>query len=125
MLTEFTECSFYPYYFRCQSKTIAEQTAEKINAKLGYRPPSEDEDGENSNAETFKRYEEELEINDFPQTARWKVTSKVSTGISYQAEIDMSSNHQTTCFSSAKEIDFLFWIKHVWFQFSFDIDVFK
>uniref|UniRef100_A0A8W8MQ23 Probable ATP-dependent RNA helicase DDX46 n=1 Tax=Magallana gigas TaxID=29159 RepID=A0A8W8MQ23_MAGGI len=58
------------------SKTIAEQTAEKINAKLGYRPPSEDEEGENSNAETFKRYEEELEINDFPQTARWKVTSK-------------------------------------------------
>uniref|UniRef100_A0AAR2LW87 Probable ATP-dependent RNA helicase DDX46 n=1 Tax=Pygocentrus nattereri TaxID=42514 RepID=A0AAR2LW87_PYGNA len=27
-------------------------------------------------AETVKRYEEELEINDFPQTARWKVTSK-------------------------------------------------
>jgi ATP-dependent RNA helicase DDX46/PRP5 len=24
----------------------------------------------------FKRYEEELEINDFPQTARWKVTYK-------------------------------------------------
>ncbi|KAJ3589639.1 hypothetical protein NHX12_010482 [Muraenolepis orangiensis] len=35
------------------AKTIAEQLAEKIN-----------------------RYEEELEINDFPQTARWKVTSK-------------------------------------------------
>lgn len=24
----------------------------------------------------FKKYEEELEINDFPQQARWKVTSK-------------------------------------------------
>ncbi|XP_060075225.1 probable ATP-dependent RNA helicase DDX46 [Ylistrum balloti] len=58
------------------SKTIAEQMAEKINAKLGYRPQTEDEDGADSNAETFKRYEEELEINDFPQTARWKVTSK-------------------------------------------------
>ncbi|KAK3090638.1 hypothetical protein FSP39_013319, partial [Pinctada imbricata] len=57
-------------------KTVAEQLAEKINAKLGYRPATEDEDAENSNAETFKRYEEELEINDFPQTARWKVTSK-------------------------------------------------
>lgn len=28
--------------------------------------------------ETFRKYEEELEINDFPQQARWKVTSKVS-----------------------------------------------
>ena len=54
--------------------------AEKINAKLGYRPvqPVEEEDKEldAAPAETFKRYEEELEINDFPQTARWKVTSK-------------------------------------------------
>ena len=24
----------------------------------------------------FQKYEEELEINDFPQQARWKVTSK-------------------------------------------------
>lgn len=59
------------------SKTIAEQTAEKINAKLGYRPVSEeDKEGQDQNTETFKRYEEELEINDFPQIARWKVTSK-------------------------------------------------
>jgi len=57
--------------------------AEKINAKLGYRPvPTiEEEEKEQKEqdappAETFKRYEEELEINDFPQTARWKVTSK-------------------------------------------------
>ena len=57
------------------SKTIAEQMAEKINAKLGYRPPEED-DSLDKNQETFKRYEEELEINSFPQTARWKVTSK-------------------------------------------------
>lgn len=59
-----------------QSKTIAEQVAEKLNAKLGYKPVSEEEDQENA-ADMFKRYEEELEINDFPQTARWKVTSKV------------------------------------------------
>lgn len=57
------------------SKTIAEQVAEKLNAKLGYKPVSEEEDQENA-ADMFKRYEEELEINDFPQTARWKVTSK-------------------------------------------------
>lgn len=61
-----------------QSKTIAEQKAEKINAKLGYKPPSEENEESEMPAETFKRYEEELDINDFPQTARWKVTSKVS-----------------------------------------------
>ena len=27
-------------------------------------------------AETFRVYEEELEINDFPQQARWRITSK-------------------------------------------------
>jgi len=60
------------------SKTIAEQLAEKLNARLGYRPPTEDEQGleGGTNADTFKRYEEELDINDFPQTARWKVTSR-------------------------------------------------
>ena len=51
--------------------------AEKLNARLGYTPVVEEEKSEESAAETFKRYEEELEINDFPQTARWKVTSKV------------------------------------------------
>ncbi|KAL5018688.1 hypothetical protein ScPMuIL_004410 [Solemya velum] len=58
------------------SKTIAEQMAEKINARIGYHPQSEDDKDGADNQETFKRYEEELEINDFPQTARWKVTSK-------------------------------------------------
>lgn len=51
--------------------------AEKINAKLGYTPQA-DEEKDMNEQDTFKRYEEELEINDFPQTARWKVTSKVS-----------------------------------------------
>lgn len=55
--------------------------AEKLNAKLGYRPQQEDEKAEEPAQETFKRYEEELEINDFPQTARWKVTSKVGSAI--------------------------------------------
>ncbi|XP_070186691.1 probable ATP-dependent RNA helicase DDX46 isoform X2 [Littorina saxatilis] len=62
------------------SKTIAEQKAEKINAKLGYRPPSDEMEESETPAETFKRYEEELDINDFPQTARWKVTSKDALG---------------------------------------------
>ncbi|XP_020491210.1 probable ATP-dependent RNA helicase DDX46 [Labrus bergylta] len=60
------------------AKTIAEQLAEKINAKLNYTPVEklEEERQGAEPAETVKRYEEELEINDFPQTARWKVTSK-------------------------------------------------
>ncbi|XP_056302301.1 probable ATP-dependent RNA helicase DDX46 isoform X1 [Danio aesculapii] len=60
------------------AKTIAEQQAEKINAKLNYTPVEklEEERQAADAAETVKRYEEELEINDFPQTARWKVTSK-------------------------------------------------
>ena len=66
------------FLFCFQSKTIAEQKAEKINAKLGYRPIEEVEEQPETPAETFKRYEEELDINDFPQTARWKVTSRVS-----------------------------------------------
>ncbi|KAL0994809.1 hypothetical protein UPYG_G00127430 [Umbra pygmaea] len=60
------------------AKTIAEQLAEKINAKLNYIPVEklEEERQAAEQSETVKRYEEELEINDFPQTARWKVTSK-------------------------------------------------
>lgn len=60
------------------AKTIAEQLAEKINAKLNYTPVEklEEDRAATDQTETVKRYEEELEINDFPQTARWKVTSK-------------------------------------------------
>ncbi|XP_016315790.1 probable ATP-dependent RNA helicase DDX46 [Sinocyclocheilus anshuiensis] len=60
------------------AKTIAEQQAEKINAKLNYTPVEklEEERQATEATDTVKRYEEELEINDFPQTARWKVTSK-------------------------------------------------
>nr|CAB3237083.1 probable ATP-dependent RNA helicase DDX46 [Phallusia mammillata] len=63
---------------KVSAKTIAEQLAEKINQKLNYIPqekPEEEED-EDENKGVAKRYEEELEINDFPQTCRWKVTSK-------------------------------------------------
>ena len=31
--------------------------------------------------EEEQRYEDEVEINDFPQTARWKVTSKVRVNL--------------------------------------------
>lgn len=58
---------------------MAEQLAEKLNAKLNYQPKGEEDGKEDEPVETFKKYEEELEINDFPQQARWRVTSKVTT----------------------------------------------
>lgn len=69
------------------AKTVAEQLAAKLNTRLNYQPKDEDgesECGDNPEAgveETFRKYEEELEINDFPQQARWRVTSKVSKEI--------------------------------------------
>lgn len=60
------------------AKTVAEQLAAKLNNKLNYQPKEEDELMPQENEAMFRKYEEELEINDFPQQARWKVTSKVS-----------------------------------------------
>lgn len=59
-----------------QAKTVAEQLAAKLNTKLNYQPKDEDESMIEQGDGLFKKYEEELEINDFPQQARWKVTSK-------------------------------------------------
>merc|ERR1719400_719696 len=56
------------------AKSVADHLAAKLNARLNYTPSDEPvmvEDGG-----IFQKYEEELEINDFPQQARWKVTSK-------------------------------------------------
>lgn len=58
------------------AKTVAEQLAAKLNTKLNYQPKDEDEAMLEQADGLFKKYEEELEINDFPQQARWKVTSK-------------------------------------------------
>ncbi|XP_015793433.1 probable ATP-dependent RNA helicase DDX46 [Tetranychus urticae] len=65
------------------AKSIAEAKAERINAKLNYVPKDSEynEDDANqdehaSGSDVFLRFEEELEINDFPQQARWRVTSK-------------------------------------------------
>lgn len=58
------------------AKTVAEQLAAKLNTRLNYQPKEEDEKTEEDQVETFRKYEEELEINDFPQQARWRVTSK-------------------------------------------------
>lgn len=63
------------------AKTIAEQLAEKINAKLNYTPVEklEEERQAAEQAETIKRYEEELEINDFPQVSSTQCTKHFST----------------------------------------------
>ncbi|XP_074599147.1 pre-mRNA processing factor 5 [Brevipalpus obovatus] len=70
------------------AKSIAEQIAERIHAKMNYLPKDSeyndegdlikraDDDGDHGQGEVFQRFEEELEINDFPQQARWRVTSK-------------------------------------------------
>jgi len=58
------------------AKTVAEQMAQKLNNKLNYQPRDDRDDEEENAEETHHKYEEELEINDFPQQARWRVTSK-------------------------------------------------
>jgi ATP-dependent RNA helicase DDX46/PRP5 len=64
------------------AKTVAEQLAAKLNTKLNYQPKDDDERNDDDSEQTFRKYEEELEINDFPQQARWRVTSKVSVFLS-------------------------------------------
>ncbi|XP_048480001.1 probable ATP-dependent RNA helicase DDX46 isoform X1 [Plutella xylostella] len=56
------------------AKTVAEQLAAKLNTRLNYQP--RDEANTEPPEEVFRKYETELEINDFPQQARWRVTSK-------------------------------------------------
>ena len=55
--------------------------AERINARLNYVAPEKEEEESNDTQGTttneITRYSEELPINDFPQNARWKITSKV------------------------------------------------
>ena len=71
--------------FSFQAKSVAEQLAAKLNTKLNYQPKEgplgefddEESSGSLGQGETFQKFEEELEINDFPQQVRWKVTSKV------------------------------------------------
>lgn len=58
------------------AKTVAEQLAAKLNNKLNYQPKDDEDKMDEDNEQTFRKYEEELEINDFPQQARWRVTSK-------------------------------------------------
>ncbi|KAK4475983.1 hypothetical protein MN116_001219 [Schistosoma mekongi] len=64
------------------SRTLAEQAAERLNAKLGYTkqtPNAGDEEGTSNTgagSDMVRRYEEELVINDFPQNVRWRITGR-------------------------------------------------
>ena len=51
------------------AKTVAEQLAAKLNTKLNYQPKDDDDRSDEPEPETFRKYEEELEINDFPQVS--------------------------------------------------------
>lgn len=75
------------------AKTIAEQLAEKINAKLNYTPVEklEEERQAAEQVETVTRYEEELEINDFPQVSgapASSVLTRVCLGLFEGTETD-------------------------------------
>ena len=71
-----------------QARNVAEQLAAKLNTKLNYAPQEmeesmegmQDEMGEGGQtaSDVIQKFEEELEINDFPQPVRWKITSRVS-----------------------------------------------
>lgn len=65
------------------NKLIADQIAAKLNRKLCYVPMDKSES--ETQAQQLEgmyttTYEEELEINDFPQSCRWKVTSREALG---------------------------------------------
>ena len=71
-----------------QARNVAEQLAAKLNTRLNYAPVDSEEPMEGtaeegsettpSTSDVIQKYEEELEINDFPQPVRWKITSRVS-----------------------------------------------
>lgn len=44
--------------------------AQKLNNKLNYQPTNDRDEEEENPEESHHKYEEELEINDFPQQAR-------------------------------------------------------
>ncbi|CAF3496532.1 unnamed protein product [Rotaria socialis] len=74
------------------SRIVAQQRAGELNQKLNYQKPEEEVQ---VTEDAFKIFEEELEINDFPQNARWKVTSKETLAhICDYADVGMSVRGQ-------------------------------
>ena len=56
-----------------ESPPLVHDTLALVMEEAGLTEPMMVEEGGGG---IFQKYEEELEINDFPQQARWKVTSK-------------------------------------------------
>lgn len=63
--------------FLLQAKSIAKQKAEQLNERLNYIP-SELIPGVETETE-LQYFEEEIEINDFPQQIRYKICSRVKS----------------------------------------------
>lgn len=61
-----------------QPSNIAKQLADKLNERLNYVPT---EKVEEEDVNEFQVFEEELEINDFPQQVRFKICSRVSCAV--------------------------------------------
>ena len=56
---------------------LAKQLADKVNAKLNYKAPENEKEEEGQGEpEKLEKYESEIDINDLPQQARWRITSK-------------------------------------------------
>ena len=56
---------------------LAKQLADKVNAKLNYKAPENEKEEEGqAEPEKLEKYESEIDINDLPQQARWRITSK-------------------------------------------------
>lgn len=84
------------------AKSVADHLAAKLNAKLNYIPTDEPLAAEDGGI--FQKFEEELEINDFPQQARWKVTSKEALAqISEYSEAGITV--RGTYYAPGKKID--------------------
>lgn len=62
---------------------------------------SVEDGGENtpSTSDVVQKFEEELEINDFPQPVRWKITSRVSLRIQFTIIIVGLYYYLCRCFS--------------------------
>lgn len=75
-------------YGAISARNVAEQLAAKLNTRLNYAPQESEEpvegmadeagEGIAGASDVIQKFEEELEINDFPQPVRWKITSRVN-----------------------------------------------
>ena len=87
------------------AKTVADHLAAKLNAKLNYQPSDEnapDLMDPMKGGTGFQKFEEELVINDFPQQARWRVTSK--GGLGPDLRVFRRRHHRTRHLLSGRKV---------------------